>query len=127
MAPLSDKVTTPPLTVAFFIAWYAEFYAASELATTSIFIALFGATFASVAVRGSAGRSLRRAALLEEVLLPLANAASVALAFYSVLEDSGHHALLAIECRWKSNRFPSTSATPVVVDATLKALLGELS
>ena len=86
---------TFPLTVAFFIAWYAEFYAASELATTSIFIALFGAAFASVAVRGSAGRSLRRAALLEEVLLPLANAASVALAFYSVLEDSGHHALLA--------------------------------
>jgi uncharacterized membrane protein len=86
---------TFPLTVAFFIAWYAEFYAASELATTSIFIALSGAAFASVAVRGSAGRSLRRAALLEEVLLPLANAASVALAFYSVLEDSGHHALLA--------------------------------
>ena len=83
-----------PLTVAFFIAWYAEFYAASELATTAIFIALFGSAFASVAVRESAGRSLRRAALLEEVLLPLANAAFVALAFYSVLEDSGHHALL---------------------------------
>ena len=83
-----------PLTVAFFIAWYAEFYAASELATTAIFIALFGSAFASVAVRESAGRSLRRAALLEEVLLPLANAAFVALAFYSVLEDSGHHTLL---------------------------------
>ena len=90
-----------PLTVAFFIAWYAEFYAANELATTATFIALFGSAFASVAVRRNAmspnlpaARSLRRATLAEEILLPLANAAFVALAFYSALEDSGHHALL---------------------------------
>ena len=91
-----------PLTVAFFIAWYAEFYAARELATTAIFIALFGMAFASVAVRRNAmspelpaARSARRATLTEEILLPLANAAFVALAFYCALEDSGHHALLA--------------------------------
>ena len=35
-----------------------------------------------------------RSTLIEDILLPLANAAFVALAFYSVLQDSGHHALL---------------------------------
>jgi uncharacterized membrane protein len=90
-----------PPTVAFFIVWYREFYAVWELTTTSIFIVLFGMAFASVAVQRSAmsadspiARSPRRAMLVEEILLPLANAAFVTLAFYSVLEDSGHHALL---------------------------------
>ena len=34
---------------------------------------------------------LRRMTLLEDILLPLANAAFVALALYSVLQDAGHH------------------------------------
>ena len=83
-----------PLTVAFFIGWYASYYKAEELATTAIFITLFGSVFASVALRQSAGQSPRSATLVGEILLPLANAAFVALAFYSVLQDSGHHALL---------------------------------
>jgi uncharacterized membrane protein len=90
-----------PLTVAFFIGWYAEFYGASELTITSIFIALFGLVFASVPLRlgvAADGPPIARVpqlnTLLEDILLPLANAAFVALAFYSVLEDSGHHALL---------------------------------
>jgi uncharacterized membrane protein len=98
-----------PATVAFFIAWYAEYWAADELATTSIFILLFGAAFASVPFATTAALPMGRAAsgigtlpaplaprttLLEDILQPLANAAFVALALYSVLQDSGHHALL---------------------------------
>jgi uncharacterized membrane protein len=81
-----------PLTVAFFIGWYAEFYQANELTTTATYIALFGATFASVPLRrqleASAGQFGK---LVEDILLPLANAAFVALAYYSALQDSGHH------------------------------------
>ena len=40
-----------PLTVAYFAGWYAEFYSADQLAITSVFIALFGAAFASVPLR----------------------------------------------------------------------------
>jgi uncharacterized membrane protein len=90
-----------PLTVAFFIAWYAEFYAATELTTTSIFIALFGLAFASVplgrATANSESTTTRFPSLiprLEDILLPLVNSAFVALALYSVLQDSGHHDLL---------------------------------
>jgi uncharacterized membrane protein len=97
-----------PLTVAFFIGWYVEFYQASELTATAIYIALFGVAFASVPLRrqaemesergtgpqASAARGTQFSTLVEDILLPLANAAFVALAGYSVLEDSGHHALL---------------------------------
>ncbi len=87
-----------PLTMVFFVGWYSEFYAADELMTTSLFIVLFGVVFASVAIgraagnsEGAAARFASLATLLEDILLPLANAAFVALAFYSVLQDAGHH------------------------------------
>jgi len=87
-----------PLTVAFFVGWYVEFYRTEALGLTSVFIALFGAAFASVPLLRNedekaevGGRLLRRMTLLEDILLPLANAAFVALAFYSVLQDAGHH------------------------------------
>ena len=96
-----------PLTGAFFIGWYVEFYEASELTTTAIYIVLFGAAFASVPLRwGKAARSgeqesqaviargIRLSTLLIDIVLPLANAAFVALAFYSALQDSDNHALL---------------------------------
>jgi uncharacterized membrane protein len=90
-----------PMTAAFFIGWYASYYKAEELTTTSIFVTLFAAVFASVALSGKAGNGepvagppSRGAALVKEILLPLVNAAFVALAFYCVLQDSGHHALL---------------------------------
>jgi uncharacterized membrane protein len=89
-----------PATVIFFIGWYAEFYDASELAITAFFITLFGIAFASAPigrVEGEASTGKRFASLatvLNDILLPLANAAFVALAGYSVLQDSGHHALL---------------------------------
>jgi uncharacterized membrane protein len=97
-----------PLTVAFFIGWYVEFYQASELTATAIYIALFAVAFASVPLRrqveiessergtgrqaqASAARGAQFSTLVEDILLPLANAAFAALAFYSVLQDSGHH------------------------------------
>jgi uncharacterized membrane protein len=90
-----------PLTVAYFLGWYyAWYYAADELAITSLFIALFAAAFATVPLGqgavedAAAARPRRRSTLLEDILLPLANAAFAALAGYAVLQDSGYHALL---------------------------------
>ncbi|HEY4380984.1 MAG TPA: DUF2339 domain-containing protein [Acidobacteriaceae bacterium] len=92
---------TFPLTVAFFVGWYSEFYQTDALVVTSLFIVLFGVVFGSVPIRrpvsdpdSPAPRFLRLATLLEDILLPIANAAFVALAFYSVLQDSGDHDLL---------------------------------
>jgi uncharacterized membrane protein len=89
-----------PLTVAYFIGWYAWYYAADELAVTSLFIALFASAFATVPLwqgaveDAAAARPRQRSTLLEDILLPLANAAFAALAGYWVLQDSGDHALL---------------------------------
>jgi uncharacterized membrane protein len=86
-----------PLTLTYFIGWYAEFYRVDALLVTSVFIALFGVVFGSVPVgrvTQESGRFLRLGTLLDDILLPLANAAFVALAYYSVLQDAGDHALL---------------------------------
>lgn len=90
-----------PSTIAFFIGWYARFFVADELMITAFFIAMIGAIFASVPIGGEVveaesgeGRSASLVKVVNPILLPLANAAFVALAFYSVLQDSGHHALL---------------------------------
>jgi uncharacterized membrane protein len=83
-----------PLTMAFFVAWYAEYYAADALTATAIYIVLFSVTFGSVAlgrVREGADGELRRSTLLKDILLPLATAAFAALAGYSVMQDAGHH------------------------------------
>jgi uncharacterized membrane protein len=92
-----------PLTVGFYVAWASEFYTSSELAVTVIFIALFGAIFASVAVcrmehaldetDAWVHHSTPLGTLLEEILLPLGNAAFVALALYSVLDGAELHTL----------------------------------
>jgi uncharacterized membrane protein len=89
-----------PLTVGFYVAWASDFYVASELAVTGLFIALFGAAFASVAVcrrvpapdetDARVQHSMPLGTLLEEILLPLGNAAFVAMALYSALDDAGH-------------------------------------
>ena len=87
-----------PATVMYFIGWYMQFYAREDLSVTSIFIVLFFLVFASVSIVSSDAtnatthHSLK--AVFAEILLPLVNAAFVSLAFYSVLQDSGHHAFL---------------------------------
>lgn len=87
-----------PLTVIYFVAWYAMYYAADELTVTATFIALFAATFAVASVGRAASDSDARAdglgTVSAQILLPLANAAFAGLALYSVLQDSGHHAWL---------------------------------
>jgi uncharacterized membrane protein len=106
-----------PLTVAYFIAWYVNWYGAfgtssQPLATTTVFIALFFITFilpsihenpAQSASASMADRAVRAARpnvvavsenALTDILLPLANAAFAALSLYSVLQDAGHHDVL---------------------------------
>ena len=91
-----------PATVVYFIGWYAQFYSAEQLATTSVFISLFFAAFATVPLRPVLGPTVvgtdetvaakpARPSVITEILLPLANAAFGSLAFYSVLQDASHH------------------------------------
>ncbi|MEO6983187.1 MAG: DUF2339 domain-containing protein, partial [Edaphobacter sp.] len=81
-----------PATVVYFIGWYVQFNSPDQLAPTTLFIALFFLTFLSPAFQTKA--SPQTASSITEILLPLANAAFASLALYSLLEDSGHHALL---------------------------------
>lgn len=82
-----------PATVAFFIGWYAQFNSADVLAVTCFFVALFFITFIVPSIGGREERSLS-SSTITSILLPLANAVFASLALYSLLEDSGHHALL---------------------------------
>jgi uncharacterized membrane protein len=85
-----------PVTVAFFIAWYTEWYGAygtqPPLAITTVFIALFFLTFVAPSLHRA--QSAKQSEPITDILLPLANAIFAALALYSVLQDAGHHGLL---------------------------------
>jgi uncharacterized membrane protein len=84
-----------PATVVYFIGWYVQFFTAAELGITAVFIVLFSAVFASVPIHREEGRARRGLGYVTtEILLPFWNAGFVSLAMYSVLRDSGHHALL---------------------------------
>jgi uncharacterized membrane protein len=86
-----------PITVLYFIGWYSSYFQAAALGITSLFIILFAITFASVPLSFGMAIPPRRsqlAVVTEDILIPLANAGFLALAFYSVLQDSGHHNLL---------------------------------
>jgi uncharacterized membrane protein len=87
-----------PATVVYFICWYMQFFAREDLFVTSIFIVLFFLVFASASIVSSDATKVTThhslKAVIAEILLPLANAAFVSLALYSVLQDSGHHAFL---------------------------------
>ena len=92
-------------TVVYFIGWYAQFFHArvrapwdGQSAETAAFALLFFAVFGAVSVRGWAVTEEahpRPGDLVVPVLVPLANAAFVSLALYSVLQDSGLHGMLA--------------------------------
>jgi uncharacterized membrane protein len=86
-----------PATVAFFIAWYVNWYNVYQtpqpLITTTLFVILFFATFVVPSIRSRRG-SEQISTPLTQIFLPLANATFVALALYSVLQDAGYHDLL---------------------------------
>ena len=86
-----------PATVAFFIGWYAEYYGAfnvgQPVGITAAFIVLFFLVFVFPTMRRPQDGQPAGASIIE-VFLPLANAIFVALALYSVLQDSHHHDLL---------------------------------
>ncbi len=87
-----------PATVAYFIGWYSQFFAAEMLGVTALFIAAFYLAYATVplgyvrTVGTRAAWCRPQASLITEIFLPLANAAFGSLAFYSVLQDSNRHA-----------------------------------
>jgi uncharacterized membrane protein len=85
-----------PATVGFFIGWYAEFFGGfnvgEPVAITTVFIVLFFVAFVVPSI--GIGEAKRSSMPITEILLPLANAIFVALALYSVLQDSHHHELL---------------------------------
>jgi uncharacterized membrane protein len=86
-----------PATVAFFIGWYSEFYGAFNVGQpveiTTLFIVLFFLVFVFPTIRRPRDGE-KTSTPITEVFLPLANATFVALALYSVLQDSRHHDLL---------------------------------
>jgi uncharacterized membrane protein len=86
-----------PATVAFFIAWYVDWYGAFStqppLAITTVFIALFFVTFVIPSLHREQ-HTKQAESTITEILLPLANAIFAALAIYSILQDAGHHDLL---------------------------------
>jgi uncharacterized membrane protein len=86
-----------PITVAFVIGWYVEWFdvynAPKPLATTAIFIGLFFLTFLVPSIRTRQSEE-HPSTPITEILLPLSNAAFAALAFYSILLDTGNHDLL---------------------------------
>ena len=86
-----------PATVAFFIAWYVEWYSVSStdepVAITTIFIVLFFITFVIPSIYRKQDAN-HPGTLVTEILLPIANAAFASLALYSVLQDAHHHELL---------------------------------
>jgi uncharacterized membrane protein len=83
-----------PATVAYFIGWYAKYYGAfnvgQPLETTIVFIVLFFLVFLSPAIQHDEAGG-QKWTPITEVFLPLADAAFVALALYSVLQDSHQH------------------------------------
>ncbi|MBB5056601.1 putative membrane protein [Granulicella aggregans] len=85
-----------PGTIVYFIGWYVRFYAPAELASTSVFIAIFFIAFLTLPFRLGSREPVPavEAEPIQDVLLPLMNAVFASLAFYSVLEDSGNHASL---------------------------------
>ena len=93
-------------TIAYFIGWYATYFHRGGIVVwdqqsteTALFVGLFFAVFALVSLRGwreqTAAESRARSGVTDAVLLPLANAAFLALALYSVFQDSGLHSNLA--------------------------------
>jgi uncharacterized membrane protein len=87
-----------PATVAYFIAWYVTWFnidrSNQPVAITEFSLTLFFLAFILPSLSRRHEESNPHSSITE-ILLPLANATFIALALYSVLDDAGHHALLA--------------------------------
>jgi len=86
-----------PLTVAFFIAWYAEFYARASWRRPPSLLRSRGGDSQRVAGAERGEISAARCGCLERSCCRLATRRLWRFAFYSVLEDSGHHALACLD------------------------------
>ena len=89
-------------TVAYFIGWYAEFFHSgfinvwtSQSTETAGFIVWLFVMFAVVSMKHFTTQPADTTEVIVPVLVPLANAAFLSLALYSVLQDSGLHTSLA--------------------------------
>ncbi len=89
-------------TAVYFIGWYSEFFHRSvasvwdaQSSETACFVALFFLMFAAVSMEGFSAQDAGSGEVIVPVLMPLANAAWVGLALYSVMQDSGLHSSLA--------------------------------
>ena len=86
-----------PATVAFFIGWYSEYFGAFNVGQpvqiTTVFIVLFFLVFVSPTIFRTRDGD-EPASPITQIFLPLSNATFVALALYSVLQDSHLHDLL---------------------------------
>ncbi len=87
-------------TVGYFIGWYVAFFSTgqswtSDSTETAAFAILFVAIFALVSIKGFRILAPDATEMIAPVLIPLANAAFLGCALYSVLQDSGCHDLLA--------------------------------
>ena len=89
-------------TVAYFIGWYVEFFHGNSVSAwtsqsteTVAFVLLLWVMFAAVSMKHFSAKPASAAEVIVPVLVPLANAAFLSLALYSVLQDSGLHTSLA--------------------------------
>ncbi len=89
-------------TAIYFAGWYAEFFHRDfrngwnpESTETAAFVLMFFAIFAAVSIKGFRTQIPESGEVIAPVLVPLANAAFLALALYSILQDSGLHTSLA--------------------------------
>lgn len=89
-------------TVAYFIGWYAAYFHPAadrpfdlQSWETCFFITVFFIHFAIVSIRRRQARPDARLSIVVDVLTPLANAAFVGFALYSVFQDSELHVWLA--------------------------------
>jgi uncharacterized membrane protein len=87
-----------PATVAYFIVWYVTWFnidrSNQPVAITEFSLTLFFLAFTIPSLSPRREESTLYSSITE-ILLPLANATFIALALYSVLEDAGHHPILA--------------------------------
>lgn len=81
-----------PVTILYFVGWYARWWDAGEALVTAIFVVLLAGVFVALPILRARVRQRKAASgAVEEVGVPLLGAAFLSLGLYSVLQDSGRH------------------------------------